>query len=86
MFKRIKFVFAWYDFTIGFHWDREHRRLMVSPLPMCVIQIDCTPHLEIRCPACGKGRYTDGTVKHKRNCRFAALLKREAAERAASHA
>jgi hypothetical protein len=36
---RIEIGFAWYDFWVGFYYDRNNRRLYICPLPMLVIRI-----------------------------------------------
>ena len=35
----IKPIFAWYDFWIGFYWNREKQRLYILPLPCIGIVI-----------------------------------------------
>jgi predicted GNAT family acetyltransferase len=36
---KFKLFFAWYDFWIGFYWDREKRVLHICPVPTVVIKI-----------------------------------------------
>ena len=31
--------FLWYDFWVGFFYDRNNKVLYMCPLPMCVIKI-----------------------------------------------
>jgi hypothetical protein len=42
---KIKFLFAWYDFWVGFYWDKKNRSLYILPIPMFgfVIQFGCKP-------------------------------------------
>lgn len=35
----IKTDFLWYDFWIGWYYDRVHKAVYICPLPMCVIKI-----------------------------------------------
>lgn len=36
---RVRIIFAWYDFWVGFFWDKEKRRLYVFPVPCLGILI-----------------------------------------------
>lgn len=38
--KPMKLIFAWYDFWIGWYWDRQRRRLYIFPVPMFGIMIE----------------------------------------------
>jgi len=36
---RISFIFAWYDFWIGWYFNRKSRQLYILPIPMLGIKI-----------------------------------------------
>lgn len=36
--EAVKVFFAWYDFWVGFYWDRKARALYVCPLPCLVFR------------------------------------------------
>ena len=39
---KVKLFFAWYDFWVGFYWDRQKRALYVAPLPCLVFKFERT--------------------------------------------
>lgn len=39
--KRIKLIFAWYDFWIGLFWDSKKKLLYIFPIPMIGLCINC---------------------------------------------
>ena len=37
---KVSLFFAWFDFWIGWFYDRKKRVLYICPLPMCVIKLE----------------------------------------------
>ena len=38
--RRVQLIFAWYDFWVGWFWDRTKRRLYIFPVPTVGLMID----------------------------------------------
>ncbi len=38
--NKITFSFLWYDFWVGWFYDRDKHILYICPLPMCVFKIE----------------------------------------------
>jgi hypothetical protein len=37
---KVTFFFAWYDFWIGFYYDRDEKALYFCPIPCCVFKFE----------------------------------------------
>jgi len=53
---KVRPIFAWYDFWVGFFWDRTKRRLYFFPLPMfgLVFEFAHQCPLLYNCTECGE--------------------------------
>ena len=49
---KIEIKFKWYDFWVGWFWDKNSRSLYICLLPMIPIKITSQKLME--CPMCGK--------------------------------
>ena len=36
---KVRIFLAWFNFWVGFYYDREHKHLYICPLPMVVIHV-----------------------------------------------
>lgn len=51
---KLKLFFAWFDFWIGFYWDRKERELYIAPFPCFVIKVaGLFQSRELQCAECG---------------------------------
>ena len=37
---KVKPIFAWYDFWVGFFWDRDKKKLYIFPVPMFGVVVE----------------------------------------------
>lgn len=44
---KVKFIFAWYDFWVGFYWDIDERCLYFFPVPCFGIKFIFKPKVNI---------------------------------------
>ena len=56
---RIRPIFAWYDFWIGFYWDQRGRKLYFLPLPCIGVVIEFP--MNIILTTCGRGSAVEET-------------------------
>lgn len=47
---KIRFFFAWFDFWVGFYYDRKKGMVYACPLPCCVFEIRA--EFGADCPKC----------------------------------
>lgn len=40
---KVKLFFAWYDFRVGFYWDRDKGAIYIAPLPCIVFKMQRPP-------------------------------------------
>jgi len=66
----VRVLFAWYDFWLGWYWDRAGRVLYVCPFPMLVVRIGlcarCEENTKGWRPLCTKG-WRPLCEKHRAN-------------------
>jgi len=42
----MRLIFAWYDFWVGFYYDRNKKYLYIFPVPMIGLRVDMREYME----------------------------------------
>ncbi len=53
-YARVSLIFRWFDFWIGFYWDRKRRHLYFFPVPMVGLLVRFSFRLRCSFHKCGR--------------------------------